>query len=146
MKEREKADRKSYRVAKDKIKSRSDWMKEAQVAFNAWIRERDKDLPCISCQRHHKGQYHAGHYRSVGACPELRFEPLNVHKQCSACNNYKSGNILEYRLNLIAKIGQEKVDWIEGKHDPVKYTVEDFREIRDRYRAMVNTQKKKADH
>jgi hypothetical protein len=146
MKEREKADRKSYRVAKDKIKSRSDWLKEAQVAFNAWIRERDKDLPCISCQRHHKGQYHAGHYRSVGACPELRFEPLNVHKQCSACNNYKSGNILEYRLNLIAKIGQEKVDWIEGKHDPVKYTVEDLREIRDRYRAMVNTQKKKADH
>ncbi|XKM12681.1 recombination protein NinG [Orbaceae bacterium ac157xtp] len=88
---------------KDSLKTRSERLKEAQIVFNAYIRERDKNEPCISCGRYHTGQYHAGHYRSVGACPELRFCELNVHKQCSACNNHKSGNILEYRINLVKK-------------------------------------------
>ena len=42
--------------------------KRAQDAINAYIRARDRDLPCISCNRHHTGKYDAGHYRSVGAC------------------------------------------------------------------------------
>ncbi|MBW5405927.1 recombination protein NinG, partial [Morganella morganii] len=85
--------RQQEREAKDKLKIRklevkptSYFAKQAQTAFNAYIRERDKDLPCISCGRHHTGQYHAGHYRTTKAMPELRFDEDNVHKQCSACN------------------------------------------------------------
>lgn len=85
----ERVRRQLTKIAKEKIKTRSEHLKEAQAAFNAFIRERDRKQPCISCERYHKGQYHAGHYRSVGACPELRFCELNVHKQCSACNNHK---------------------------------------------------------
>lgn len=139
---REKAERQAYRAAKDKIKSRGEWAREAQAAFNAWIRYRDDKLPCISCQRHHTGQYHAGHYRSVGSNPELRFEPLNVHKQCSVCNNHKSGNLTEYRINLLKRIGQEALDWLEGPHDAKKYTIEDLRQIRDEYRFKLRQAKK----
>jgi hypothetical protein len=124
-------------ASKQAIKSRSDWVKEAQQAFNAWVRERDKDLPCISCQRHHTGQYHAGHYRTTKACPELRFEPLNVHKQCSVCNNHLSGNILEYRINLIKRIGIELVDWLEGAHEPKKYTIDDLKAIKAEYKEKL---------
>ena len=106
---------------------------EAQAAFNKWIRLRDAHLPCISCGRHHQGQYHAGHYRTVGANPELRFEPLNVHKQCAPCNNHKSGNIVEYRINLVSRIGQDAVDWLEGPHEPKRYTVDQLREIKREY-------------
>lgn len=74
-------ERQETRTARKRIKSRGDNLREAQAAFNAWIRRRDADLPCISCGRHHQGQYHAGHYRTVGANPELRFESLNVWKQ-----------------------------------------------------------------
>jgi hypothetical protein len=119
------------------IKSRSDWVKEAQQAFNAWVRERDKDKPCISCQRHHTGQYHAGHYRTTKACPELRFEPFNVHKQCSVCNNHLSGNILEYRINLIKRIGIELVEWLEGAHEPKKYTIDDLKAIKSEYKEKL---------
>jgi hypothetical protein len=111
--------------------------KQAQAAFNAYIRLRDIDDPCISCQRFHAGQYHAGHYRSVGAHPELRFEELNNNKQCAPCNNHLSGNITDYRINLIKKIGLEKVEWIEGKHEPKKYTCKELKEIELKYKQKL---------
>ncbi len=106
------------------------WREEAQKAFNKYIRTRDAALPCISCGIT-TGQMHAGHYRSRGAAPELRYEPLNCHKQCAQCNEKKSGNIVEYRINLIDRIGEDLVDWLEGPHDTKKYTIDDLREIRD---------------
>lgn len=129
-----KRERKDLKEAKAKLKTRADWMREAQAAFNAWIRKRDENLPCISCGRNHQGQFHAGHFRTTKAAPELRFSELNVHKQCSVCNNYLSGNIIEYRRNLLVKIGADNVDWLEGPHEPKKYTVEDLKAIRDEYR------------
>lgn len=139
----DKAERAEIRQAKERIKSRGDHLKDAQTAFNAWIRERDAALPCISCGRHHEGQYHAGHYRTTAAAPELRFEPLNVHKQCAPCNNHMSGNIVEYRINLVKKIGAEAVEWLEGKHEPAKLTIEDIRAITAKYRALVRELKRK---
>ncbi|MEE8288973.1 MAG: recombination protein NinG [Nitrosomonadaceae bacterium] len=111
--------------------------REAQKAFNAYIRARDSDLPCISCGRFHTGQYHAGHYKSRGAHPELRFNELNCHKQCSACNNHLSGNIANYRPMLLIKIGAEKLDWIEGPHEPKKYTCAELKEVELIYKGKI---------
>jgi len=111
--------------------------KEAQKAFNANVRFRDSSLPCISCNRHHTGQYHAGHYKSIGSSPELRFEELNCHKQCAPCNNHLSGNIENYRINLIKKIGLDKVEWLEGPHEPKKYTCADLKEIEQYYKTKL---------
>ena len=63
----EKIEKQKIKLLKEKLKTRNEWLKEAQIAFNAFIRIRDIELPCISCGRHHTGQYHAGHYRSVGS-------------------------------------------------------------------------------
>jgi uncharacterized Zn finger protein (UPF0148 family) len=130
-----KAERKQDRARREAMKSRSDWAKEAQQAFNAYIRARDHALPCISCGRHHEGQWHAGHYLSRGARPELTYHPDNCHKQCAPCNTHLSGNLVPYRLNLIARIGLERVEWLEGPHAPLKLTVEALKELRDKYRA-----------
>ena len=113
------------------------WTKAAQTEFNKWVRLRDRDLPCISCQRHHTGQIHAGHYRTVGANPELRFEPLNCHAQCSVCNNHLSGNLINYRANLLVKIGAEKLQYLEGPHEAKKYTIQDLMDIRDKYKRLI---------
>lgn len=134
--------RKELRAAKVKIKTRAQHMKEAQAAFNAWVRERDIGLPCVSCGRHHNGQWHAGHYRTVGGNPELRFEPLNVWRQCAPCNNHKSGDIVNYRLELVKRIGADKVDWLEGPHEPQRYTIEQLQAIKAKYRAMTKELKK----
>lgn len=111
--------------------------KEAQKAFNAFIRQRDIKRPCVSCGRHHEGQYHAGHFRTTGAHPELRFEELNCHKQCSVCNNHLSGNLIGYREELIKRIGLDKINWLEGPHDPKKYTCEELKEIELHYKAKL---------
>lgn len=137
-------ERREIKAAKERVKSRSDYLKEAQQAFNAYIRERDALLPCVSCGRHHEGQYHAGHYRTVGANPELRFEPLNVWKQCAPCNNHKSGDIVNYRIELVRRIGPEKVEWLEGQHNAKKYTIEQLQEIKVHYRALVRQMKGEA--
>ena len=130
-------DRKETKERKAKLKTRRDWLREAQSAFNRFIRTRDMGRPCISCGRHHTGQIHAGHYLSTGARPELRFDERNVHAQCAPCNNHLSGNIVLYRKGLIAKIGQEAVNALEGPHEPKHYTVDDLKQIKADYTRMA---------
>ena len=138
------AERKSMREAIEKAKTRGTHLNELQTAFNAWIRVRDAGLPCISCGRHHQGQLHAGHYRSVGSEPALRFEADNCHLQCAPCNTYLSGNLIRYRINLIKKIGLDRVEWLEGHHEPKKYPIQDIVEMKLFYRAEVRRMKKEA--
>ena len=132
-----KAERESVKKRKEAIKSKADWAREAQTAFNAWIRARDEGLPCISCGRHHQGQWHAGHYLSTGARPELRYTESNVHRQCAPCNTHLSGNAVLYRIGLINRIGSDAVEWLEGPHPLPKWTPDELRAIRDTYRAKL---------
>jgi len=130
-------ERREIKVRKENLKSRADHACDTQQAFNEWVRLRDAELPCVSCGRHHEGQYHAGHYRTVAASPELRFEPLNVHKQCAPCNNHKSGDIVNYRIELVKRIGADQVEWLEGPHLPKKYTIEQLKAMTAEYRAKA---------
>ena len=125
------------RKRKEAAKPRAQWMREAQTAVNAWIRWRDRDLPCVSCGRHHQGQFHAGHFLSTGARPELRFDEKNLAKQCSACNLHLSGNLVLYRAELIRRIGLSEVDRLEGPQVPKKYTIDELKAIRDDYRSRL---------
>ena len=126
---KEKDNRRLLRERKQELRSRSWYLKECQKWFNKFIRLRDAHEPCISCGRHHQGQYHAGHYRTVASSPELRFEELNCHKQCAPCNNHLSGNIVNYRPSLIKKIGLDKVEWLEGPHKPIKITIDELKDL-----------------
>lgn len=150
-----KAIKKDLRKRKQKLNDTVPiWTKKAQDAFNVYIRERDFDLPCISCGKTevtssgYRGAcgWDAGHYRSVGANPELRFEVLNCHKQCSRpCNKDLSGNSVNYRRGLIDKIGIEKVEWIEGPHEKKYYRVEELKEIAAHYRKLTRELKKQRE-
>lgn len=136
-------ERREIKARKEKLKSRADHLKDAQTAFNAWIRERDAGQPCISCGTTADVQYCAGHYRTTAAAPELRFEPLNVHLQCNRnCNMGKSGNLLGYRPRLIEKIGIAAVEWLEGPHEPKKYTIEELKALTAHYRKLTRELKR----
>ena len=80
---------------------------KATTVFNRFIRNRDLEESCISCGNFTTLQ--AGHYYSAGRFPALRFNENNVHGQCLKCNYYESGNLINYRKNLIHKIGIEEV-------------------------------------
>lgn len=140
-KNRFKVERKELKDLKEKTLDRSHYMKLAQAAFNTFIRTRDKDLPCISCDNIRPVKYDAGHYFSVGAFPNLRFEELNCHKQCSRfCNVERSGNLHEYRPRLIARIGQGKFDELEAmKRCEKHYSIDDLKQIIQTYRNKIKS-------
>lgn len=142
--DRERSQRKATKDAKEGLKTLSDHLREAQQAFNAYIRERDRGQPCISCGRYHAGQKHAGHYLSVGARPNLRFDEQNVNLQCMPCNVHLSGNLINYRIGLIDKIGQDAVDRLESDHEPRRYRIEDVKAIKSEYRKKLREIKKGA--
>ena len=131
---------KDVRERKEKLKTTSDYLKELQVVFNQWIRLRDKGLNCISCNKPAKKE-NAGHYRSVGSCPELRFEPLNVHLQCEYCNTYQHGNLIPYRQNLIKKIGISSVEWLESSHEPKHYNKAELIGLKVQYKQRIKEMK-----
>lgn len=139
--EADKADRKRLAEKKQQVKPLIYFIKQAQQAFNEFIRYRDRGEACISCGRHHEGQYHAGHFRTTGANPELRFNEDNCHRQCAPCNNHLSGNLIAYRPALIAKIGQARFDVLMGPHEMPKWKREDYIRIRDEYRAKLKAMK-----
>lgn len=112
------------------------WRKRAKTACHAYIRERDKHLPCISCGSTSTAQWDAGHYRPSGGNSALRYHELNIHKQCCSCNdgNKRSGNITEYRIGLVKKIGVAAVEWLEGPHPVKRWTVDELKAIEAHYK------------
>ncbi|QYX54571.1 recombination protein NinG [Pseudomonas sp. S07E 245] len=139
-------ERRELKVRKEKLKSRGDYLREAQQAFNAFIRMRDQlaGHVCISSGRPldwSGNAVDAGHYRSVGAAPHLRFDERNVHAQSKQDNRYLSGNATDYRIGLIRRIGLAEVEALEQDQSVRKYTIDDLKEIAARYRAKLKALK-----
>lgn len=151
-------ERRELKVRKEKLKSRADYIREAQIEFNAFIRLRDKDEPCICCGSYGPGEdwltggkWDAGHFLGRGAYPELRFDEDNCHKQLKSCNGgsgkyaAKGRTVAQgYRERLIQKIGQERVDRLEGPHEARRYTIEELKGIKALYRAKAKQLKEAA--
>ena len=146
---KEKLERHDLKRRRKALKRNSEYLSEAQTDCNKYIRLRDINEPCPSCGKFdHEipdifvgGKWDAGHFKSRGAYPELRFNENNIHKQCKSCNggsgkfSHKEKTVSEaYRINLIKKIGIDKVEWLEGPHEPQKWTIEDLEEIRQYYK------------
>lgn len=127
-----KIERKAIREAKERIKPRSDYLKEAQAAINRYVRLRDAHLGCVSCDRPStwQGQWHASHYRSRGAAPHLRFSLHNIHKACSICNNHLSGNIMGYRPELVRRIGAQGVEALEASQVRADFTIDYLKRLK----------------
>ena len=119
---------------------------KAQKAFNEFIRLRDANLGCISCDKPKDwgGQWHASHWKSRGARPDLAFNEDNVHKACSICNNWLSGNVGNFKESLLLKIGKDRVERIEKNIDSVRYSASDYAEIHNTYTRKIKELKELA--
>lgn len=137
------AEEKNKQWAKTKAEKKAelltvqDWIKITQVTFNKYIRLRDEDNVCISCQKPPKKQ-NAGHFFNANNHWNVRFDEYNVHLQCEHCNTFLSGNLIEYQGNLIKKIGQEKYDaLVELAKKTRKFTIEELQEINETYKQKI---------
>lgn len=117
------------------IKSLPALKKSTQTIVNKYVRMRDANDGCISCCG---GVDDAGHYWSMGANGGLRYNLDNLNGQCTSCNRFKSGNLLEYRLKLVEKIGIKRVKWLDAhRHDIHKWTRDELMEIQREYKEKI---------
>jgi 6-phosphofructokinase len=130
---------------------RGAWLEAAQKAFNAFIRFRDRDQPCICCgkffdekDRLTGGQWDAGHYLSRGSAPHLRFVELNVHKQLKGHNRPGGTTRAAFREGMIERIGLAAVEALEADQAPRMYTIDDLKRIKAEYSAKLKQLKKEA--
>jgi hypothetical protein len=133
-----KKDKQETKLKLDALQTKPQLVKKAQVAFNAYIRAKDTGKPCISCDKplgDAPNTFDAGHYRSVGSAPHMRFVEDNVHGQCKHCNNWLVGNVVEYRKRLIERIGEHQLNLLESDSTLRKYTKEGLIEIARHYNA-----------
>jgi hypothetical protein len=115
----------------------SDYSNGLQVIFNKWIRKRDEGLLCISCGNM-TAKRDAGHFYSVGNYPSVRFDEDNVHSQCVHCNQFRGGNIHEYKRWLTLRIGQERIDALEKRaHESIKYSIPEIKEMIEKYKNLL---------
>lgn len=114
-----------------------DYIKLAQQVFNKYIRLRDKNKDCISCLKPAKKE-NAGHYFNANNHWNVRFDENNVHLQCEHCNTFLSGNLHNYRENLINKIGQQKFDELCEKANKTRhFTIDELKEIIEEYKKKI---------
>lgn len=143
-------EKKQDRVKRESLKTIPQLIADAQREFNAFIRLRDQIAghPCISSGRPldwSGNNVDAGHYRSTGAASHLRFDERNVHAQSKHDNQWKAGNVVDYRINLIKRIGLEAVESLENDNEPVKWDRDTLRQIKVIYRAKVRQLKKEQE-
>ena len=136
--DREKRERNEARAKKPGLRPLTWYHSKARSACHAYIRERDKHLPCISCGTTAAVQYAAGHYRPSGVNSALRYDEMNIHKQCNRrCNMGLSGNLTMYRIGLIAKLGEAVVVELEQNHDKFRWTRESLLEVEAHYKEKL---------
>lgn len=145
------ADRAATKTALEKFKTKGEWVADVQRVFNAYIRERDRDQPCICCGKHFDekdpltgGQWDAGHYISRGHAAHLRFVEDNVHKQLKGHNRPGGTTRAAFRAGMIERIGMARVEALEADNTPRHYTIEDLKRMKTEYAAKLKALKEAA--
>ena len=136
---------------KEELMTVQDWIKIAQQTFNKYIRLRDKDKGCISCGKQLTSKFDAGHFYNANNHWAVRFDERNVHGQCVNCNQHKHGNLLEYRVRLMFRLG----DGVEGLNQMYllemeakktrKYSIDELKNIVILYKQKIKDYEKKAE-
>lgn len=137
------------RAERERLKTRGELQAEAQGAFNAYIRYRDRNTTCVDCGKPFEpqkpgGSMDAGHYLARSVAPHLRFNEDNVAGQRKNCNRPGGTTRSAFRAGLVERIGEDRVRALETDHSVRKFTQDDFRKVRDTYRAKLKAEKAKA--
>lgn len=140
-----KAEKKVHRIEKiafnnQDVRKRTNDLKKV---VQEYARLRDINEPCISCRKPTAKQWDGGHYMNAKDNAAIRFNLWNIHKQCSWCNDINSSNAINYRPNLIEKIGLEKVEWLESQTQVCRYSADYLNRFIKIYRKRVRILKKR---
>jgi transcription elongation factor Elf1 len=108
-------------------------LKKVEVLVNEKVRQRDSEdgyFKCINCGFVKPVDcMNAGHLIPVSKSSFLRFNMDNIHGECQGCNAYDQAKV-NYTMNLIEKIGHERVQWLaDNKRKGHKWSRFDLEKI-----------------
>jgi len=135
-------EKKEYKEWKKSVQERhkgiSHYLNKMKTTFNKYIRQRDKEKGCISCHRRLDDKYDAGHYLTYAGHPAHRFSEINVNAQCVQCNQHLSGNLVNYRIGLVRRYGEDVVKDLEDRRNEEKrYTIEELKTMIEVYNTKI---------
>lgn len=112
---------------------------KTQKVFNAFIRKRDEGKGCISCKS--LKIEHASHFYPAGKFTALRFNEDNVHGSCMRCNYFMHGNLNSYRLNLVHRIGKDRLELLDGlaNRSVHKWNILELQTIEEEYKLKIKS-------
>lgn len=129
---------------KEELRTRSFYVRQLQTLVNRYVRNRDNGRKCISCEHVLNSdvkKFDAGHFYSAGHYPELRFNLDNIHGQCVECNQFRGGNLHEYRIRIIERIGQERFEQLESeKNKPSDLSKNDLKGLICDFKQLLKKQ------
>jgi len=114
---------------------------DLQNVFNEYIRLRDKDKPCISCNKPVRYKQ-AGHYFPVGNFDRLRYDENNCHGECIKCNNFDDSHLIGYGRNLPNRIGEDRyqkllADAVEYRKNGNRWSRTDLMDLLTFYKQQI---------
>lgn len=122
---------------REDLKSVRAVLNEVRKTFQKYIRARDINEACISCETTTAKIWHAGHYYKAEVYTGLIFDEVNCNKQCEKCNTFLNGNEANYRVGLVKKYGEAKVKMLDEIKDDCrtyKFTKPELREIQEKFK------------
>ena len=126
------AQKKKFQLSDIKIRKAA-----AIIACHLYIRTRDKDNGCITCDRPLIGKFDAGHFMK-GTHSYTKFMEKNIHGQCVNCNKHNGGREREYEHVLIAKYGKLTVLALKRlRTRGVKRTAQDYLAIEKHFKQKL---------
>lgn len=132
----EKAERESVKRRKEALKPRAKWLAECQAIVNRYVRLRAlaRGEGCYTCgatpEQKFGGTYDAGHFRSVGSAPHLRYWMPQIKLQCIPCNRHKGGMALAFRERLVRDHGEDWVARLEAMQHIAKFDVDYLKRLK----------------
>jgi hypothetical protein len=129
--------RKENKAKLKDLENLSYWKKILQAQVNLIVRLIDKGCNCISSGRPYREDDQAGHMYSVGSTPALRFNLLNLWSQSIRDNMHNSGNLLNYREQLVKF---DIIDLIEEqrlKYPTLKVSIEEIKEAIQNAKSVI---------
>ena len=118
VKDHERKKAQEFKALKQKVRDEKETIgtlkKRLQSYTNRLAKIVNQRDDCISCGKPlaDELQVDGGHFIAVGQCDAMRFNIMIIFPQCTHCNNFLSGNQLEYERRLRQIKGDAYVDYI----------------------------------
>jgi len=108
------------------------------TVFSKYVRLRDAEKNCITCDKPLAGDIQAGHYVPVGdSSVSMWFREDNVHGEHANCNaNWNDWHLVPMRKNMVRIYGEEHItemDSYAGRKDNDKWDEQDYVDLIKKY-------------